>query len=141
MAANGVFMQETGVTPRYCFSSISWISINYSDGSLTHKRIILSFSSFLMIQLINTADLQEGILLGCRKRGSEGAALTERCRKQRNGVFSGNIWFCLITLRTDRSHQIRHLPGVFAPQAEELSRTGSTCPGCQSHHPVARRKS
>lgn len=99
---------------------------------MVQRRTNASFSAsvvlFLMTQLTDTADMQEGILMGYKKRGSEGAALTGRCRKQPEqrrikSVSSGNICFCLITLRTDRYHQIKHLLRVFAHRGEELSRT------------------
>lgn len=98
---------------------------------MVQRRTKASFSAsavlFLMTQLTDTADLQEGILMGYKKRGSEGAAVTGGCRKQPeqrriNSVSSGNIFSCLITLRTDRYYQIKHLLRVFVHRGEELSR-------------------
>lgn len=43
----------------------------------TNASFSASVVSFLMIELLDTADLQEGILLGYKKRSSEGAESKE----------------------------------------------------------------
>lgn len=116
---------ETGVTLHYSLSSFPCIPVNRSEGSLTQTHHPLPLGR-LVFNDPACRRKQEGILMGYRKRGSGGAAQRERCRKQRNGVFSGNICFCLITLRTGSYPQNRRLPhpGV-SHQDEELSCTVS----------------
>lgn len=56
-----------------------------------------------MIQLIDTADLQEGILMGYKKRSSEGAALTGTMQKSARAEAKKQCFPCKYMFLTDNA--------------------------------------